>query len=99
MPAGTPAPGTRGSPPGISRYEARAASVRRAQAKRADGDLLDARVQTPGARLELQAAELHVEIARATVLALEVGEQLPRLVLRSDEPERAGDDNYEEEEV
>ena len=35
----------------------------------------------------------------AVVLALEVGEELARPVLRGDEPERAGDENREEEEV
>src|SRR6185295_3413732 len=56
-------------------------------------------MQPPGARFELQAPVLHVELARAVVLALEIGEELACLVLRGDEPERAGDENREEEEV
>src|SRR3982751_2843130 len=56
-------------------------------------------MQTPGARLELQPPVLDVELARAVVLALEIREQLACLVLRRDEPERAGDENREEEEV
>src|SRR4051812_21801157 len=56
-------------------------------------------MQAPRARFELQAAVLDVELARAVVLALEVGEELAGLVLRGDEPERAGDENREEEEV
>src|ERR1044071_8638010 len=56
-------------------------------------------MQPPGARFELQASVVHVELARAIVRALEVGEELARPVLRGDEPERAGDENREEEEV
>src|SRR4051812_1540929 len=56
-------------------------------------------MQAPRARFELQAAVLDVELARAVVLALEVGEELAGLVLRGDEPERAGNENREEEEV
>jgi hypothetical protein len=62
-------------------------------AERPRGDLLDARVQPPGARLELQLAEFDVERAAALLLALERGEELTRLVLRGDEPERADDEN------
>src|SRR5207237_2018034 len=51
------------------------------------------------ARLELQATVLGLELARVLVLALKRREELPRAVLRSDEPERAGDENREEEEV
>src|SRR5712664_4238358 len=56
-------------------------------------------MQAPGAGFELQAPVLDVELAGAIVLALQLGEQFARLVLRSDEPERAGDENREEEEV
>src|SRR5687767_13022613 len=56
-------------------------------------------MQAPGAGLELQLAEFDVEGAAALLLALELGEQLSRLVLRGDEPERADDENQEEEEV
>src|SRR5207237_10290646 len=45
------------------------------------------------------AAVLDVEFARAFVLPLQVGEELAPLMLRSDEPERASDENREEEEV
>src|SRR3954462_3609942 len=73
--------------------------IRRAHAEGGGGDSLHPLGQAPGARLELQLSVLDVELARAVLLALEVGKQLPRLVLRSDEPERAGDENREEEEV
>src|SRR6185369_10807157 len=63
------------------------------------GDLLDARMQSPGAGFELQLAELDIQRAAALLLALELGEQLARLVLRGHEPERADDENQEEEEV
>jgi hypothetical protein len=56
-------------------------------------------VQPPGAGLELQAAVVRLELARGGLLALELREGAPPLVLRSDEPERAGDENREEEEV
>jgi len=56
-------------------------------------------VQPPGAGLELQAAVLRVELARGDLLALQLREGPPALVLRGDEPERAGDENREEEEV
>ena len=56
-------------------------------------------MQAPGARLELQAPEFGLKLARGSLLALELREGAPRLVLRSDEPERAGDENREEEEV
>src|SRR5205823_7290563 len=64
-----------------------------------DRHALHARMLAPGARLELQATVLDLELARVLVLALKRGEELPRAVLRSDEPERAGDENREEEEV
>src|SRR5690349_14343254 len=79
--------------------DAHAARIGGAQAERAERDALDAGVQSPGARLELQASVLHVELARAIAFALEVREELACLVLGSDEPERAGDENCEEEEV
>jgi hypothetical protein len=69
------------------------------QAERADGDLLDTRMQPPGAGLELQPAEIEVELASPGMLPLQVREELPCFMPRSDEPERAGDDNREEEEV
>src|SRR6185503_2802812 len=75
------------------------ARIGRAQAEGAGGDPFHAGMQAPGARLELQASVLHVELARALVLALELREELAGLVLRADEPERAGDENREEEEV
>lgn len=56
-------------------------------------------MQAPRARLELQAPELGLEFARGRMLALELRKCAPPLVLRSDEPERAGDENREEEEV
>ena len=56
-------------------------------------------MQGPGARLELQLAVLDLERLRARLLALELGEELPRLVLGGDEPERAGDENREQAEV
>ena len=61
---------------GISPDEAHAPRIGRAHAERARGDLLDPRVQAPGARLELQPAVLDVELARARLLALELREQL-----------------------
>src|SRR5512147_34915 len=78
---------------------AHAPRVGRAQAERVAGDLRDARVQSPGARLELQLPVLDVELARASALGLQRGERLARLVLRGDEPERAGEENEEEEKV
>ena len=66
------------SPRGLRPHDAHAARIGRAQAERARGDALDARVQRPGARLELQLAVLDVERARAILLALELGEQLSR---------------------
>src|SRR5688572_4415290 len=56
-------------------------------------------MQAPGAGLELQPAVVGLELACARLLALEQREQAPALVLRGDEPERAGDENREEEEV
>ena len=56
-------------------------------------------MQSQSAGLELQLAELDVERARSLLLAFEAGEQFPRHVLRGDEPERADDENQEEEEV
>ena len=53
----------------------------------------------PGALLELQLPPLDVELLRALLLALELGEQLARLVLRGDEAERAGDQQREQDEV
>ena len=53
-------------------------------------------MQPPGARFQLQLAELDLQRAAALLLALEFGKQLARLVLRSDEPERADDENQEE---
>ena len=67
--------------------------------RKAGRDPFHARVQPPRARLELQAAVLDVELARALTLALELRKELAPLVLRSDEPERTGDENREEEEV
>ena len=55
-------------------------------------------MQAPGARLELQAPELGLELARARMLALELEKRAPACAA-SDEPERAGDENREEEEV
>src|SRR5262249_3862531 len=60
-------------------------------------DPLDARVRRPGARLELQLAVLDLERARALLLALELGEELARLVLRSHQAERAGDQHREKD--
>src|SRR5690348_15241812 len=74
---------------------AHAARVGRAHAERADGDLLHARMQAPGARLELQLAVLDFEGPRPFLLALELGEELAGLVLRGDEPERADEENQE----
>src|SRR6185503_74237 len=70
-----------------------------AHAERPGGDPLHALVQTPGARLELQPPVVDVQLAGARLLALQLGEQLARLVLGSNEPDRAGDENREEEEV
>src|SRR5262249_22885814 len=53
----------------------------------------------PGARLELEAPVLDLEGARALLLAFELEVLLPGLVLGGDEPERADDENQEEEEV
>src|SRR5262249_33222063 len=75
------------------------ARIRRAHAESRGGDSLHPLGQPPGARLELQLAVLDVELPRTVLLALEIGKQLSRLVLRSDEPERAGNENREEEEV
>jgi len=56
-------------------------------------------MQAPGARLELQPAVLDIEVTGAVLLPFELREELPRLVLRRDEPDRAGDENREEEEI
>src|SRR5262249_24022303 len=53
----------------------------------------------PGARLELEAPVLDLERSRALLLAVELEILLPGLVLGGDEPERADDENQEEEEV
>src|SRR5262249_39655859 len=96
--AGAPGLAPRRSPRVVS-DDAYPPRVRGVQAEAAAGDLLHARVQAPGACLDLQAAVLDVELARARILALALGEELACAVLRSDEPERAGDENSEEEEV
>ena len=98
MAAAVRAPASQRSPGGLRWNDTHAPRIRRSQAERA-GDFLHALVQAPGARLELQATVLDVELARAGLLALEVREELPGAMLRSDEPERAGDENREEEEV
>src|SRR6185436_18243716 len=52
-------------------------------------------MQAPGARLELELAVLDVEIARTRLLELELREELARLLLRGDEPERADEEKEE----
>src|SRR5207247_3310011 len=101
--AGRASPGTgpalalRHSPDGPD--QPHAPRVGSAHAEGRGGDSLHALVQARGARLELQLAVLDVELARAVLLALQIREQLSCPVLRSDEPERASDENREEEEV
>jgi len=69
------------------------------QPELAHGDRFDARVECPGARLELELAVLDIERTRTRLLPLQIGEELARAVLRGDEPDRASDENREEEEV
>src|SRR5678809_823564 len=69
------------SPSAVSGDDPYPARIGRAQSERAGGDPFHARMQAPGARLELQAPVFHVELARALVLALELREQLAGLVL------------------
>ena len=82
-----------------SRTKTRTPRVGGPHAERAGGDSLHALVQAPGARFELQPAVLDVELAGAVLLALEIAEHLARAVLGSNEPDRASDENREEEEV
>jgi len=56
-------------------------------------------MQAPGTRFELQPTVLDIEIAGTVLLPFKLREQLARLVLRADEPDRAGDENREEEEI
>src|SRR5204863_5794218 len=86
--AGAPAPARSRSSPGAL-DDLDAARVGRAHAERAGGDALDARVQSPCARLELQLPVLDFQRAAALLLAVELGEHLAGLVLGGDEPERA----------
>src|SRR5690349_4378606 len=97
-PAAGPAPARLRSSPAVPDH-LHAARVGRAHAERAAGDALDSRVQAPGARLELQLPVLDLERAAALLLAVELGKELAGLVLGGDEPERADDENQEEEEV
>ena len=74
----------------LARDHAHAARVGGAHAERAGGDLFDARMQAPGARLELQLALLDVEFTRARLRAFQLGKQLAGPVLGGDEPEILG---------
>src|SRR5262245_1034007 len=60
------------------------------------GEALDPRVHRPGALLELQLTVFDLERFRARLLALELGEELARVVLGADQPERAGGEQREE---
>ena len=81
-----------GAPPRSSTTRTRRGSGARMPSVRG-GDPLDPRMQAPGAGLELQLAVLDLELARARPARARAREQLARLVLRGDEPERAGDEN------
>src|SRR5262249_2046800 len=63
------------------------------------GEPLDAGVHRPGARLELELPVLDLEILRARLLPLELGEEFPRVVLGRDQSERAGGEHYEQYEA
>src|SRR5207302_8967369 len=69
------------------------------QAKDAGGDYRQLAMRAGVTRVELQPAVLDIEIARTVLRPLEVREQLARSELRADEPDRAGDENREEEEI
>jgi len=62
-------------------------------------DLLDTCVHAPGCSLELQTPVFVVELTFAALCLVEFGEQFACAMLGGDEPERAADQNQEEEEV
>jgi hypothetical protein len=61
------------------------------------GEFFDARGKRPRARLELELAPFDVERLGAGLLALDPGKELARLVLRSDQAERARSEQRQQE--